>query len=152
MTPAREPRPLPADAGGLVARFSDDVQEVMLGLRERVLGVAPLAHELIADVGYTVSLLYGAGAGTKDAFVYVTGFANHANLGFPHGASLPDPAGVLEGDGAQMRHAKFRTLADLGASWLEEYLEAALAQAGLHAHVGDGATTVRTRAPTRASR
>lgn len=45
----------------------------------------------------------------KDAaFAYVAAFAAHVNLGFYQGADLPDPAGVLEGSGKRMRHAKLR--------------------------------------------
>ncbi|HKF48537.1 MAG TPA: DUF1801 domain-containing protein [Terracidiphilus sp.] len=39
-------------------------------------------------------------------FGYVNVFTRHANVGFFHGASLPDPARLLEGDGKRMRHLK----------------------------------------------
>jgi len=42
------------------------------------------------------------------AFAYVDAFAAHANLGFFRGASLPDPAGLLQGTGKRMRHIKLR--------------------------------------------
>jgi hypothetical protein len=147
-------RELP-DAGlELLDRFSEDVRAVVLGLRARVLGVAPSAHELIVDVGYTVTLRYGPDEGAKGAFVYIAGFSKHANLGILEGASLPDPADVLRGDGAQMRHVKFGPTAELDAPWLGGYLEAALRQAGLDGRVGDAETTVRSRTdrPTRAAR
>lgn len=41
-------------------------------------------------------------------FGYVAAFKSHANVGFYHGADLPDPAGLLEGAGKRMRHAKLR--------------------------------------------
>jgi hypothetical protein len=139
-------RPLPEKADALLARFSDDVIEVVLRLRERVLALVPRAHERVADVGYTVALTYGPDARTSGAVVYVTGFSRHANLGFPDGASLGDGAGVLEGDGARMRHVKFRAPEDVdAAAWLDGYLDAALALAGLGRDMGDGRTTVRTR-------
>jgi hypothetical protein len=37
------------------------------------------------------------------AFAYVNVFAAHVNVGFFHGAALPDPAGLLEGQGRHMR-------------------------------------------------
>jgi len=40
------------------------------------------------------------------AFAYVDAFTSHVNLGFFLGASLPDPAGLLEGTGRYMRHVK----------------------------------------------
>lgn len=42
------------------------------------------------------------------AFAYVAAFATHAAIGFFHGASLADPAGLLEGKGKRMRHVKMR--------------------------------------------
>ncbi|HEY2859283.1 MAG TPA: DUF1801 domain-containing protein [Terracidiphilus sp.] len=41
-------------------------------------------------------------------FAYVNVFTSHMNVGFFHGASLPDPAGLLEGMGKFMRHVKLR--------------------------------------------
>jgi hypothetical protein len=40
------------------------------------------------------------------AFGYVNAFTAHANIGFFHGASLPDPSRLLQGDGRFMRHVK----------------------------------------------
>lgn len=42
------------------------------------------------------------------AFAYVNAHKAHAAVGFFQGASLPDPAGLLEGSGKRMRHVKLR--------------------------------------------
>ena len=39
-------------------------------------------------------------------FGYVNVFAAHVNVGFFHGAALPDPARLLQGNGRFMRHVK----------------------------------------------
>jgi hypothetical protein len=41
-------------------------------------------------------------------FGYVNVFTSHVNVGFFHGAALPDPARMLEGTGKFMRHVKLR--------------------------------------------
>jgi hypothetical protein len=41
-------------------------------------------------------------------FAYVNVFTSHVNLGFFHGAALPDPAALLQGTGKFMRHVKLR--------------------------------------------
>ena len=41
-------------------------------------------------------------------FGYVNVFTSHVNVGFFHGASLPDPARLLQGAGKFMRHVKLR--------------------------------------------
>ena len=42
------------------------------------------------------------------AFAYVGAFTSHVNVGFFQGASLKDPAGLLQGSGKRMRHVKLR--------------------------------------------
>jgi hypothetical protein len=136
---------LPERAGALLDRFTDDVQEIVCCLRGRVLAVAPNACEIVADVGYTVSLQYGPDDKGGHAFCYIAGYSKHANLGFQGGAGLPDPEGVLEGSGAQMRHVKFATVGQTRAPWVDDYLEAALAVRGLGPRIGDGRSLVRPR-------
>ena len=41
-------------------------------------------------------------------FGYVDAFSAHVNVGFFHGATLDDPAGLLQGAGKRMRHVKVR--------------------------------------------
>ncbi|MGA3090167.1 MAG: DUF1801 domain-containing protein [Terriglobales bacterium] len=41
-------------------------------------------------------------------FGYVNVFTSHVNVGFFHGAALPDPAHLLQGTGKFMRHVKLR--------------------------------------------
>ena len=41
-------------------------------------------------------------------FAYVNAFTAHVNVGFFHGAALPDPARLLEGAGKFMRHVKLK--------------------------------------------
>ena len=41
-------------------------------------------------------------------FGYVNVFISHVNVGFFHGAALPDPARLLQGTGKFMRHVKLR--------------------------------------------
>ena len=59
------------------------------------------------------------------AFAYVAAFSSHAALGFFHGASLPDPAGLLEGAGKRMRHVKLRWQRQPEAAAVEALIAAA---------------------------
>ncbi len=60
-------------------------------------------------------------------FGYVNVFRAHANVGFFHGAGLPDPARLLEGTGKHMRHVKVRTGAAPDGGALRDLIEAAYA-------------------------
>ena len=59
------------------------------------------------------------------AFAYVNAFTAHVNVGFFHGAALPDPEGVLEGTGRFMRHVKLRPGDDLDSAALRDLIRAA---------------------------
>ena len=58
-------------------------------------------------------------------FGYVNVFTSHVNVGFFHGASLRDPAHLLQGTGRFMRHVKLRPGAATDATALNRLIEAA---------------------------
>ena len=58
-------------------------------------------------------------------FAYVNVFRAHVNVGFFQGASLPDPAGLLQGTGKYMRHVKLRPGVSVDAGALEVLIDAA---------------------------
>jgi len=58
-------------------------------------------------------------------FGYVNVFTSHVNVGFFHGAALPDPARLLQGAGRFMRHVKLRSGTDVDAAALRSLIDAA---------------------------
>jgi hypothetical protein len=58
-------------------------------------------------------------------FGYVNVFTSHVNVGFFHGAALPDPARLLQGDGKFMRHVKLRLGSAANAAALSRLIDAA---------------------------
>ena len=58
-------------------------------------------------------------------FGYVNVFASHVNVGFFQGASLPDPARLLEGTGRFMRHVKLWPGMPVSAAALSSLIETA---------------------------
>ena len=60
-------------------------------------------------------------------FAYVNAFTAHVNVGFFHGASLPDPARLLQGTGKFMRHVKLRPGEPTNAAAIASLIEAAYA-------------------------
>jgi len=60
-------------------------------------------------------------------FGYVNAFKSHVNVGFFHGASLPDPSRLLEGSGKFMRHVKLRVGTATDEAALGRLIEAAYA-------------------------
>jgi len=60
-----------------------------------------------------------------EPFGYVNVCTSHANVGFFHGASLPDPARLLQGTGKFMRHVKLRPGTAANADALSRLIKAA---------------------------
>jgi len=58
-------------------------------------------------------------------FGYVNVFAAHVNVGFFHGAALPDPARLLQGTGKFMRHVKLRLGTATNATALKRLIDVA---------------------------
>ena len=58
-------------------------------------------------------------------FAYVNVFTSHMNVGFFHGAALPDPARLLQGTGKFMRHVKLRPGTPTDAASLSELIQVA---------------------------
>ncbi len=58
-------------------------------------------------------------------FGYVNVFTAHVNVGFFHGASLSDPARLLQGNGKYMRHVKLTPRAAVNAAALSRLIDAA---------------------------
>jgi hypothetical protein len=58
-------------------------------------------------------------------FGYVNVFTAHVNVGFFHGATLPDPAHLLQGSGKFMRHVKLRPATPIDAAALGTLITAA---------------------------
>jgi hypothetical protein len=75
-------------------------------------------RELLHD-GYPVACLGDV------PFGYVNVFTSHVNVGFFHGAALPDPARLLQGAGKFMRHVKLRPGTAINAEALSRLIDAA---------------------------
>jgi hypothetical protein len=124
----------------LLAERDPAVVHLALSLRSVVIDAAPTANEIVYDAGYAISDIFTFTDRWQDSFCYVATYRKHVNLGFSHGASLPDPARRLRGKGKQMRHLQVRTEDDLRDEMLRHFLDAAIAQAqndGIRSGEGD---------------
>ena len=95
---------------------------------------------------YTVAVWFGFSGKMKDMFCYFTTHAGHVNLGFPRGASLPDPNRVLAGEGKAMRHIRLASLPDVERPFVRRYIQAAMEQAAPAGTRGTGKSVVKSSA------
>jgi hypothetical protein len=128
---------------GFLKAYDPHIAELALALREIILEEAPDASESIYQV-YTVAIWFGFSGKMKDMFCYIATSAGHVNLGFPRGASLPDPNRVLEGEGKAMRHIKFANLRELERPFVQRYIQAAMEQVAPPGTRGSGQSVVKS--------
>ena len=98
--------------------FPDPLRWIARTWFERMRGCGADVRELIHD-GCPVACVEDV------PFGYVNAFQAHANVGFFHGATLADPAGLLEGAGKRMRHVKLRLGREFDETALGELIVAA---------------------------
>jgi hypothetical protein len=104
-----------------------DLCDLILELREFVLEVAPQVEEGIrfnALCYFKPNHPYGA-IGGNVCMIGVRG--DEVHLGFIHGAALPDPHGLLEGQAKAARHIPLRSSGDIRRSAFRKLIQAAVA-------------------------
>lgn len=104
--------------------YAPPVRELTLAARAVILRAFPDALELVDAPSKIIA--YGRGRKYADLVCALAPFTSHVNLMFARGASLPDPAGLLQGTGKRARHVKLTSPADLEQPALLALLEAAL--------------------------
>jgi hypothetical protein len=99
----------PGELGAIAQRWFEVMRACGDDVRELIHDGAPTA--CVDDAG----------------FGYVNAFTGHVNVGFFRGATLPDPARLLEGAGKFMRHVKLRPGREVDAAALQRLIETAYA-------------------------
>ncbi len=95
----------------LLQLSEETIRPIVVALRETVFQVDQSACEVVrlGDRAAT----YGVGPRKMlDGYAYILPHKKWVNLGFYQGVDLADPAGLLEGTGAKMRHVKIRSVDD----------------------------------------
>ncbi|MFD4243161.1 DUF1801 domain-containing protein [Streptomyces sp. NPDC058525] len=102
----------------------EGIRNLAAGCRTLIFDVLPQTVEVV----WTSQRSAGYGTGPKkmsEQFCWLAPFTQHVVFGFYYGTGLPDPDGLLEGTGANMRHVKIRTLDDLANPALRNLVGAA---------------------------
>src|ERR1700716_2056008 len=103
---------------------SPQVREIAVKAREAILSVMPDATEKVYP-GWKV-IQYGGGADMKSVFAVISPQRERVNLGLANGVDIPDPEGLLEGDGKAVRHVKLTSPEAASAPAVRELVRGAL--------------------------
>ena len=108
-----------------ISRSSSRMAELARLLRELILEVDPN----VVEVPWPHQQIIGYGVGPKkmtEHYCYIAPQKEYANLGFYYGAVLPDPEGLLEGTGKNLRHVKVREAVEVSGPALRQLVQLAL--------------------------
>jgi hypothetical protein len=123
---------------GGAAKLADAVDDFFAGyppepraisrkLRTMARRAMPGANEILFASQNHVA--YSTGQSRAGTIVYICPLKDYVRLGFMFGTSLPDPQGMLVGEGKRLRHVKVWHAQDADDPALEQLVEAAWAEA-----------------------
>lgn len=112
-----------------LARYEPAIEALARALKARMDARLPGATRTIYDNYNGLVIGYGPDDKASDAILSLAVIPRWVNLFFLRGAVLDDPAGVLLGEGNQVRHIKMHRAADFDAPAIEPLIAQAVAAA-----------------------
>lgn len=133
---------------GFIAKFDPAIAKVVRSARATLRKRWPTAVELVYDNYNALAIAFGTTERQSEIIASVAVYASGANLYFMYGASLPDPAHLLQGSGNKGRFIRLVNAAVLDAPVVQGFLRAAeqRAKPPLPA-TGRGYTVIKLIAP-----
>lgn len=114
---------------GFIAKFTPEVADQIRAARAKMRRRLPGAIELVYDNYNALAIGYASSERLEDVVLSIACFPRWIRLFFFRGADLDDPAGLLEGEGSQVRSIRLPTLAILDEPPVRALVEQALARA-----------------------
>lgn len=88
-----------------LAHLAPELRDIVFELRSLIVSIAPTATDIIHRKGFTY--YYAERGGPVSAGIcQISLERDHVRLAFIHGAFLPDPQGLLQGDRMYKRYVK----------------------------------------------
>lgn len=117
----------PRELKTFLGAYDPGVRKLFLETRAAVIHLAPLAHETVWDAVSAVATSFSFTPKWNQGFIHIAAYRTHVNLGFNHGAALPDSKKVLQGTGNKIRHIKIAAARDLKRPEVKALVGAAIA-------------------------
>ena len=128
-----------------VAKFDPAMGKLIRACRAAMRKRFPTANELVYDNYNFFVIGYCPTERPSDCVASLAANSKGIGLSFYHGATLPDPHGILQGSGSQNRFVRLESAAALGKPEVVALLDAAEAQANPpFAKAGGGKLIIRS--------
>jgi hypothetical protein len=114
---------------GFIQKFDSKNAALIRSVRQVLRKRLPAANELVYDNYNFFVIGYCSTERPSDCILSIAAGANGVGLSFYHGATLPDPHGLLLGSGSQNRFIRIESAATLTRPEVEELIAAAIKHA-----------------------
>jgi hypothetical protein len=114
---------------GFIAKFEPKMRTLIQAVRRAVRRRLPTANELVWDNYNFFVIGYSATERPSDSILSIAAGASGVGLSFYRGSTLPDPKGILLGEGKQNRFIRLDSAKVLERPEVEALIAAALEQA-----------------------
>jgi hypothetical protein len=111
-----------------IEKFEPKHQALIRSVRKAMRKRVPTANELVYDNYNFFVIGYSATERPSDSILSIAAGANGVGLSFYWGATLPDPQGILLGEGSQNRFVRVESVETLSRPEVEALIAAAIAQ------------------------
>lgn len=108
----------------LLSEYPPAAQQLTLRVRKLLLRIIPDVSEHVNARWRLIS--FRMGEGQKNQICWLAPQSFGVNLGFEHGAQLPDPCGLLNGSAIQTRNVHIRSAKDVDVAKLAALVNAAV--------------------------
>jgi hypothetical protein len=138
--------PDPAEQlNAFIAKFEPKMRTLIRAVRRAVRRRLPTANELVWDNYNFFVIGYSATERPSDSILSIAAGASGVGISFYRGSTLPDPEGILLGEGKQNRFIRLDSAKVLERPEVEALIAAAVEQAGVpFAKSGRGRLIVRS--------
>jgi hypothetical protein len=133
--------PAASDIDDFLGKYTPAIAAELAAARAHLATHFPRGHELVYDNYNALVFAFGSSAKSSDAIVSVAGYPRWVTLFFFRGVDLPDPLGLLEGDGSQIRSVRLAPPSRLHEPAVQALIRAAIAAAGKHLDAAPALTT-----------
>jgi len=114
---------------GFIAKFTPEIATLIRGARKKMRERLPQAIELVYDNYNFFVIGYGPSEKASQAIFSLAAQAKGVSLCFLQGAGLPDPNGLLKGNGNVVRSIRLESAATLDRAEVRALIKAALVRA-----------------------
>jgi hypothetical protein len=119
--------PTARQVADFIARYTPGMADAITACRRKLCARVPRGYELVYDNYNALAIGYAWADKASASLVSIAGYPRWVTLFFLYGKDLPDPEGLLEGEGVRVRSIRLRAPDDLDKPAVRRLLDLALA-------------------------